>query len=66
MAITKEYVLTALNEGRVTCNFKGGASSIDPEKAREFLLNNLDRSFNPAYAVDLSFEQKYADKLGEG
>lgn len=64
MAITKETVIKALNEGRVTCNFKGGALAINPEKAREFLLNNLDRSFDPMYAVDLSFEKKYAAKLG--
>ena len=63
MAITKEYVLKALNEGRVTCNFKGGASSIDPQKAREFLLKNLDRTFDSRYEVDLSFEQKYAKQL---
>ena len=63
MAMTKEDVIEALNEGRVTCNFKGGSEAINPQKAREFFLKNLDRSFNPTYDVDLSFEQKYANLL---
>lgn len=63
MAMTKEEVIAALNEGRVTCNFKGRlARMITPQKAREFFLDNIDRSFDPGYDVDLSVEREYAGR----
>lgn len=63
MTITKEEVMEALNAGRVTCNLKGGVASFTSQKAREFLERNLDRAFDPAYQVDLSFEKVHADLL---
>lgn len=63
MPITKEEIVEAINEGRVTCNIHGNAK-ISPQQAREFLLANFDRSFDPKYKVDLSFEDKYAHMLG--
>lgn len=65
MSITKEEVLEALNEGRITCNVVGSAK-ITPMEARKLLLANLDRAFDPRYAVDLSFEDKYAHLLSKG
>ena len=62
MALTKEEIIEALNEGRITCNVSGTAP-ISPQKAREFLLANLDRLFDPRYKVDLSFEEKHAHIL---
>ena len=60
--LTKEEVIEAVNEGRVTCNTSGTAK-ISCQKAREFLFANLDRVFDPKYKVDLSFEDKYAHLL---
>ena len=60
--LTKKEVLEALEEGRVTCNISGSAN-ITPQEARKLLLANLDRAFDPRYAVDLSFEDKYAHLL---
>lgn len=63
MPMTKEEIIEAINEGRVTCNISGNAK-ISPQQARELLLANLDRFFDPKYKVDLSFEDKYAHMLG--
>lgn len=63
MTITKEEVMEALDAGRVTCNLKGNVASFSPQKAREFLVENLDQILDPASRVDLSFERKYSDLL---
>ena len=63
MTITKEEILEALKEGRVSCNLKGADSSFGPREAGDFLVKNLDRVFDPNYHVDLSFEDKYAEML---
>lgn len=64
MMITKEEVMEALNAGRVTCNLKGNVSSFSPQKARDFLLDNLDQILGQDSRVDLSFEKRYEDMLG--
>ena len=65
MMITKEEILEALREGRVSCNLKGADSSFGPREAGKFLVKNLDRVFDPRYKVDLSFEKTYANMLSE-
>lgn len=63
MTITKEEVMAALDAGRVTCNLKGNVASFGPQKARDFLVKNLDQILDPESRVDLSFERKYSDLL---
>ena len=63
MDITKDEILEALQEGRITCNLKGDIASFTPQDARDLLLSNIDRFFDPKYDIDLSFEDKHADLL---
>lgn len=64
MDITKDEILEALKEGRITCNLKGDVDSFTPQDARDLLLSNIDRFFDPKYNIDLSFEDKYSNLLG--
>ena len=64
MDITKDEILEALKEGRITCNLKGDVDSFTPQDARDLLLSNIDRFFDPKYNIDLSFEDKYYNLLG--
>ena len=64
MVITKDEILEALKEGRITCNLKGDVDSFTPQDARDLLLSNIDRFFDPKYNIDLSFEDKYSNLLG--
>ena len=65
MAITREEIIDALRDGRVSCNLKGDDASFGPREAGDFLIKNLDRVFDPKYRVDLSFEKKYEHMLNE-
>ena len=65
MAITREEIIDALRDGRVSCKIKGDDTSFGPREAGDFLVKNLDRIFDPKYRADLSFEKKYEHMLNE-